>query len=443
MEYRSTRGGAAVSLDEALIRGIAPDGGLYLPCELPHFEPADFDGADDIAGIAQVLLAPFFAGSSLAADLEAIIAETFCFPIPVTRVPVAEGYCGMLELFHGPTAAFKDVGAAFLAACLGRLEGDPAHPLTILVATSGDTGGAVAAAFNERPGMRVAVLYPDGRVSERQAHQLTCWGDNVLSLAVKGTFDDCQALVKQAMADADLAARHRFSSANSINIGRLLPQAIYYASASLGHWRKNGRKPAFIVPTGNLGNAFACYLAREIGLPIGDIVLATNENRLIVDYLDGAAWSPRASLQTLASAMDVGNPSNMERLRALGGEATALASKVRGVAVTDAEIRAEIRRNFREFGIATCPHTATATFAWRHLDKSERLEKDWILVATAHAAKFEQIVEPIIGEPVPVPPELAAILSRERHFTLIAPSLTALARALDEGYAGASRRTPG
>ena len=282
--------------------------------------------------------------------------------------------------------------------------------------------------------MRVAVLYPDGRVSDRQAHQLTCWGDNVLSLAVRGAFDDCQALVKAAMGDESLSARHRFSSANSINIGRLLPQSIYYAAASLEHVRRTGRKPSFIVPTGNLGNAFACYLAREMGLPIDDLILATNANRLIVDFLDGAEWAPRASIQTLASAMDVGNPSNMERLRATGGDAESLGGQIRANAVSDEEIREEIRRTWDEFGMAICPHTATAFHTWRNLDGDERQAKDWILAATAHAAKFEQIVEPIIGATVPVPDELAEILSRERRFETIEADMGALVEALDRGF---------
>ena len=435
MRYRSTRGAPAVGLDEALIQGIAPDGGLFLPEQIPNFALEQFDDAVSITDVAGVMLAPFFEHSTLRDDLRAIIDETFYFDIPVVKLTSEPGWCGLLELFHGPTAAFKDVGAGFLAACLTRLEGNPESPLTILVATSGDTGGAVAAAFNERSGMRVAVLYPDGRVSERQAHQLTCWGDNVLSLAVNGSFDDCQALVKAAMADPSLAAAHRFSSANSINIGRLLPQAIYYAYSSLVHWRERRQKPSYIVPTGNLGNAFACYLAREMGLPIGDIVLATNENRLIVDFLDGADWAPRASIQTLASAMDVGNPSNMERLRATGGDAASIGRKVRAASVSDRQIEEEIGRNFAEFGFATCPHTATATYVWRHLDREDRERQDWILAATAHAAKFEQIVEPIIGQKVPVPAELAAIRSRERRFTVIEPELTARANALDHGFA--------
>lgn len=434
MKFTSTRGGDAVSLDQALVLGIAPDGGLFLPRELPRLTPEDFAGAAGIHAVAHILLAPFFAGSALAADLDAIIAETFSFPLPVRRLPVKAGYCGLLELFHGPTAAFKDVGAAFLAACLTRLQGDVDKPLTILVATSGDTGGAVAAAFNERRGMRVVVLFPDGRVSARQAHQLSCWGDNVLSLAVQGSFDDCQALVKAAMGDADLHARHRFSSANSINIGRLLPQSIYYAYAGLQHWRDTGRRPGFVVPTGNLGNALACFIARDIGLPIGDIVLATNKNRLVVDYLAGADWQPRESLQTLASAMDVGNPSNMERLRALGGDSSALRRKVRAVSVSDEQISAEIKRNAEEFAIASCPHTATATFAWRQMDAAAREAQDWILVSTAHAAKFEQIVEPIIGRTIELPPELADIMARPTEVVRIAPDKPALAAALQQKF---------
>ena len=431
MEYRSTRGAGPVSLDEALRLGIAADGGLFLPERLPAFGVSDFGGADTIQAVARVLLSPFFDGSSLQDDLPAIVDETFSFPIPATRLPVGDQDVSLLELYHGPTVAFKDVGAGFLAACLTRLEGDVDDPLTILVATSGDTGGAVAAAFDGRPGMRVAVLFPEGRVSERQAHQLSCWSDNVISLQVRGSFDECQALVKGAMADPELSARHRFSSANSINIGRLLPQSIYYADASLRHFRRTGTAPGFIIPTGNLGNGFACIMAREMGLPIGPIILATNANRTIADYFETLEWLPRASLQTLASAMDVGDPSNMERLRHLVGEAEVLREQLGVLSVDDDEIRASIRQDFDEFGFATCPHTATATHAWRHLDDDIARRHDWILVATAHPAKFETIVEPLIGEPVPVPPELAELLSRPAHAITIDPTLIALASELE------------
>lgn len=434
MKFRSTRGDKGVSFDEALIRGIAEDGGLYVPDELPAFSIEDFAGSRSISDVAKVLLQPFFESSALASELDDIIAETFSFPLPVTTLPVQQGHAGLLELYHGPTAAFKDVGAGFLAACISRLEGEVDNPLTILVATSGDTGGAVAAAFNDRPGIRVVVLYPDGRVTDRQAHQLTCWGDNVLSLAVNGSFDDCQAMAKAAMADAAFAAKYRFSSANSINVGRLLPQCTYYADASVRHFRDTGRKPGFVVPTGNLGNALACCMARRFGLPIGEIVLATNANRIIPDFLEGEEWLPRGSIATLASAMDVGNPSNMERLRYLFGEADELNAVVSALSVSDREIEEEILRNFAEFGIATCPHTATATRAWRQLPEGERIANDWILVATAHPAKFEMIVEPIIGQKIPLPEEMARILSRERNYVQIEPDLQAMKAALDERF---------
>src|SRR5210317_1095121 len=293
MEYFSTRGAGPVSLDDALRLGIASDGGLFLPEKLPHFDVTDFDHAETIPEVAGVLLQPFFEGSDLDGDLDAILEETFGFPIPATALPIAGHDVSLLELYHGPTVAFKDVGAGFLAACLSRLEGNVNDPLTILVATSGDTGGAVAAAFDKRPGMRVVVLFPDGRVSDRQAHQLCCWSDNVLSLKVHGAFDDCQALVKGAMADPVLSAEHRFSSANSINIGRLLPQSTYYADAGLRHFRRTGRRPGFIIPTGNLGNAFACIMAREMGMPIGPVILVTNANKTIVDYFETLEWLPR------------------------------------------------------------------------------------------------------------------------------------------------------
>jgi threonine synthase len=433
VKFRSTRGDHSVTFDEALIQGIADDGGLYLPESLPVFRVDDFAGSRSIAEVAKVLLTPFLEESRLASALDEIIAETFSFPIPVSALPVDEGSAGLLELFHGPTAAFKDVGAGFLAACLNRLEGDADNPLTILVATSGDTGGAVAAAFNERPGMQVVVLYPDGRVSDRQAHQLTCWGDNVLSLAVQGSFDDCQSMAKAAMADQSLD-KYRFSSANSINIGRLLPQCTYYADTSIRHFRETGRKPSFIVPTGNLGNALACCMARRFGLPIGEIVLATNANRIIPDFLAGDDWLPRDSVQTLASAMDVGNPSNMERLRFLFGEAEQLTSIVSAVTVSDTQIEDEIRRNFTEFGLATCPHTATATHVWRQLSDEQRAASDWILAATAHPAKFETIVEPIIGQAIPLPDEMARILSRQRRYVEIEPNLQSMAIALAHSF---------
>ena len=434
MRYLSTRGAGPVSLDDALRQGLADDGGLFLPERLPEFSLEDFAGCDSVQDIAAVLLKPFFGGSALEQELGAVIAETFRFELPLRRLDTAAGTADLLELYHGPTAAFKDVGAGFLAACLTRLEADPEVPLTILVATSGDTGGAVAAAFDGRPGMRVVVLFPQGRVSARQERQLTCWGDNVLSLRVSGSFDDCQALVKAALAEPELAARYRFSSANSINIGRLLPQSIYYAYASLSIYRQRGQQPGFIIPTGNLGNALACIMAREMGLPVGPVILSTNANRTIADYFDTLEWLPRASLATLASAMDVGNPSNMERLRQLLGDAETLRERIGVLSVPDEAIREAICRDFGEFGFATCPHTATATHTWRELDPELRRERHWVLVATAHPAKFETVVEPLIGQPVPLPAELAEILTRPSRALDVEPEFDAFIARLREYF---------
>jgi len=341
----------------------------------------------------------------------------------------AHGPLSVLELFHGPTAAFKDFGARFLAAALERVPRDDPRRLTILVATSGDTGGAVAAAFYERPWVDVVVLYPRGLVSPRQEKQLACWGRNVRTLSVAGTFDDCQRLVKEAFVDPALGRDLLLSSANSINVGRLLPQMVYYARASLELWRADGQVPNFIVPTGNLGNALACIWAREMGLPIGEVILASNANRTIPDYLQTGEWRPRPSVATLASAMDVGNPSNMERLRWLFPQPSLLRERVSAQSVTDDEIRDTIRRDHRELGMTWCPHTATAACAYRRLDARRAAER-WVLVATAHPAKFNDIVEPLIGEEVPVPPALAALLSLPSVQTRIEPSLDELRAVL-------------
>jgi threonine synthase len=262
MRFRSTRDAKLTAgFGEALERGLAPDGGLYVPIEWPRVLPAAFGARDALASIGAKMLAPFVEGDPLSEPLPEITTEAFDFPAPVVALGNS-GRLAVLELFHGPTAAFKDFGARFLAACLSRLRAPDARPLTILVATSGDTGGAVAAAFHGRPGIEVAVLFPKGLVSPTQERQLTCWGGNVRSFSVRGTFDDCQRLVKQAFLDRDWQEERALSSANSINLGRLLPQAVYYAAASLAVWRRHGEPASFIVPSGNLGNAVACIWAR-------------------------------------------------------------------------------------------------------------------------------------------------------------------------------------
>ena len=410
--FVSSRGQTPASaFGAAVLRGLAPDGGLYVPVSWPHFSPEDFAGLTELPAIGARLLAPFLAGDELAAELPAIAHEALNFPAPLVPLE-ADGRLSVLELFHGPTAAFKDFGARFLAACLARLRSGRGQRLTILVATSGDTGGAVAAAFHRQPGVEVAVLFPKGLVSPTQERQLTCWGDNVRSLRVRGTFDDCQRLVKAAFLDPQLAARSALTSANSINLGRLLPQSVYYAAASLEIWRRYREPASFIVPSGNLGNALACLWARAVGLPIGEVILAHNANRTVPDFLAGGEWQPRPSIPTLASAMDVGDPSNMERLRALYPQPGQLRAAVSAVSVTDDEIRARIRAGYQQFGQIWCPHTATAAEAWTRLPAAGRQTRRWVLVATAHAAKFREIVAPLIGRDVPVPDMLARLLIR-------------------------------
>jgi threonine synthase len=426
MRYISTRDPSRrVSLGQAIARGIAPDGGLFVPESLPTFTPEAFDGLTELPQIGARLIAPFAEGDVLGEELDAICREAFTFPAPLVSLPKAAPGTQVLELFHGPTCAFKDFGARFLAACMARIRRTASRKLTILVATSGDTGGAVAAAFHNRPWVDVAVLYPKGRVSERQAQQLSCWGGNVRTFAVRGMFDDCQRMVKEAFLDASLRASHELSSANSINVGRLLPQMVYYAKASLEHWRAAKERASFIIPTGNLGNAMACVWARQMGLPIGEIVLVTNENRTIPDFLSTGVWHPQPSKSTLASAMDVGNPSNMERLRALYPEIDNLRANVTAYSVSDLAIRATVRRDFLELGYGWCPHSATAAEVHRHL-VSTGSGKPWIIVSTAHPAKFDDIVEPIIGQTVPVPPSLAELLALPRVETELDLTLAAL-----------------
>jgi threonine synthase len=425
MRYTSTRGGEAITFSEALMRGIAPDGGLYVPTEWPRFESRDAPG--QLPSFAARLLAPFVANDPLAQGLPAITADAFSFPAPVVDVPSA-GF-RTLELFHGPTAAFKDFGARFLAACHARLVRDDTRVLHILVATSGDTGGAVAAAFHGRPGVRVSVLYPKGMVSPAQERQLTCWDDNVKAFAVRGAFDDCQRLVKEAFKDATLADRFALSSANSINVARLLPQMTYFASTSLNVWRETGEPASFVIPSGNLGHGTACVWAKHIGLPIDQIVLAHNANRTMPDYLSGGEWRPRATIPTLASAMDVGDPSNGERLRYLYPRLDDLRRIVSAYVIDDDAIRARIASGYREHGQIWCPHTATAAEAHARHTANGANRGQWVIAATAHAAKFPEIVEPIIGARVLAPPALAA-LPDARAATEIEPDLAALRAAL-------------
>ncbi|MEO8062020.1 MAG: threonine synthase [Pseudomonadota bacterium] len=430
MKFISTRGNSpAVSFGAALTQGLAPDGGLYMPESWPTIALASFEGASSLSDVANVMLRPFVEGEPIADEIAAVTRDAFDFPAPL--VPVSDdGKLSVLELFHGPTAAFKDFGARFLAACMQRLRKDATRPLNILVATSGDTGGAVAAAFHRRPGIVVSVLFPKGLVSPTQERQLTCWGDNVRSYRVNGTFDDCQRLVKEAFVDESLKSRFELSSANSINLGRLLPQAVYYAATSLAVFRAHGVAPNFVIPSGNLGNSVACVWARKLGLPIGRIVLAHNANRTVPDFLQSGQWQPRPSVATLASAMDVGSPSNMERLRALFPDTDSVRGAVRAESVSDAEIKARTIADFGQYGKTWCPHTASAAEVYARMSPQMRESGRWVLVSTAHPAKFREIVEPLTGARIDMPESLAKLFSRPVSCEDLEPNLAALAGAL-------------
>lgn len=427
IDFISTRGDTpATAIDDALIAGLAPDGGLYVPARIPAFE-GEWSSSMTLADTATRVLAPYFAGSRLRDALPAICARAYDFDAPL--VAMRGDGDSLLELFHGPTAAFKDYAARFLAEALAGLRADDAPVTTILVATSGDTGAAVAGAFHRRPGFEVVILYPDGRVSPRQAHGLECWGDNVRTFRVDGSFDDCQRMAKAALSDRDLRERMALTSANSISLGRLLPQVAYYAHTALGFHARHGGTLNLIVPTGNLGNAAAAFVAKRMGLPIGDIVLATNANDVLPRYFAGGNYAPEATKATLANAMDVGAPSNFERLRHWHSDDASLRAALSAHAVDDATIRATIAAAPERHGIVPCPHTACGL----HVLETLRMQGDtrpWTVVATAHPAKFDSIVEPLVGHPVALPPALAACLARPAHGEALAADDAALRERL-------------
>lgn len=427
--YRSTRGsGQGTTLSAAISAGLAPDGGLFVPATMPAPDMSHGCDPRSLPSVARAALHGFFTGDALEPQLGSIADAALSIEAPTTNIPGSGDPLYVLELYHGPTAAFKDFGARFLAECLQRLQPVDSGPTTILVATSGDTGGAVAAAFHRRPWAKVVVLFPKGLVSARQEKQLTCWGDNVLTLRVDGTFDDCQRMVKEAFLEP--ALRHlRLSSANSINIGRLLPQVVYYAASSLELLGNTGEKPSYIVPSGNLGNVCAALWARMLGFPIDRLMLAHNANRTVPDFLTSGQWQPRPSMATLASAMDVGSPSNIERLRFLFPEIARLREQISADWVDDTAIKARIRNDFRTLGRIWCPHTATAAELYSRLSPADR-RRPWVLVATAHPAKFNDVVEPLVGEDIEIPASLARLMDLPSQCIDVPPTLAALAGAL-------------
>lgn len=421
MHFISTRNkNLSKTVSEAIRLGLAENGGLFMPERMPTLELDSFTDELTYPLFAEKILRHFFAEDLLQENLLTLCQNAFSFPVPLTQL---SHNTFMLELFHGPTSSFKDFGARFLAECLNRISSQ--QKTTILVATSGDTGSAVASAFYGKSNSNVVILYPKGQISARQEQQITCWGQNILALAVHGTFDDCQQLVKAAFKDQAWQKQFNLSSANSINIGRLLPQMVYYAYSSLHFYRQYQVAPGYIIPTGNLGNATAGYFAKSLGFPIREIVLATNANRVISDYLQSGEYMPRPSITTLANAMDVGNPSNFERLQYLFNTFTAFKKNVTAWSVSDTDIIHTIKSIYQHHDIIICPHTATAFFVRNKLSA-----QPWIITATASAGKFDTIIEPLIEKKVPIEPQLQALLERPACVVEVAKKLAAIKKAM-------------
>lgn len=410
----STRGQDIASIDEAILRGLAKDGGLYVPEKFPKYVIADFNQLEDLAEFATHLLTPFFTDSSLIIDAH-FCTTVFNFPLPLKHL---ENKKYVVELFHGPTLSFKDFGARFFAQCLEGLANNKG--MHVLVATSGDTGSAVAGAFHGKKNIKGCILFPKDKISLRQQAQITCWGDNITALAVKGTFDQCQQLVKTAFIKN---TKQHLTTANSINIARLLPQILFYAYTSVHIQKKHQQLANFIVPSGNLGNVTACYWAKELGFPIDQIAIATNANRVLSDYLESGIYNPRDSLMTLANAMDVGNPSNLERLQHLFKDFPLLQHHLDVRSVDDEHIKVAILDCYNRYHYLICPHSATA---YQRLSKMDT-DKPWIMIATAHPAKFNDIIEPLVDFEIPIPKSLNLLLKKKQYFEVIEPLYEALA----------------
>jgi threonine synthase len=421
--YSLNRQSATVDFQAATVAGQAPDGGLYFPESIPHFS-ADFLRELKTmprAEVAYEVIRPYVGATIPEAELRRICAETVDFKFPL--VPLTDQIAA-LELFHGPTLAFKDVGARFMSRCLGYFSRQQTAPITVLVATSGDTGGAVADGFLGVPGVEVVILYPSGKVSPLQEKQLTTLGQNITALEVRGNFDDCQQLVKQAFRDPAVARHRQLTSANSINVARWLPQQFYYLFA----WQQwqHPELPVVAVPSGNFGNLCAGLMAHASGLPVGHFIAACNANDAVADYLRTGTFAARPAVATLSNAMDVGNPSNFVRILELFGQQHGpLSQLVSGATVTDAQTQATIRRIYQQTHYLPDPHGAVALLALENY-LAEHPGARGFFLETAHPIKFPEVVEPVIGAAVPVPASVRGLLSKPKYSALLEPRYEAL-----------------
>ena len=426
MKYFSTRDKSqkCFALADAAFMGLAPDGGLFLPERVPQIDMAL---VEELAAVSYADMAICLAQSIFddveAAALERVVRDAYDFPIEMREL--GDGL-HTLELFQGPTHAFKDFGARFMGRMTGLL--NDGGELVILTATSGDTGSAVANGFYGVEGVRVVILYPDGKVSPLQEAQMTTLGGNIHPLKVKGNFDDCQRMVKSMFRDEALRKEVRITSANSINLLRWLPQSFYYFYGYCAWKRMTGRdNPEVVVPSGNYGNLTAGMFARRMGLPLKGFVAASNANDVVPEFLQSEVYRPRASVQTVANAMDVGDPSNFERMMQLCGEdITALRSEVRGFSCSDDEIKQAIDEIYNKYRYLSDPHSAVGYLA------TKQLGVDGFWLSTAHAAKFGEVVEPVAGVAPELPKSLAEAVGRERKFTSIEAKEEVLAAYLRE-----------
>ena len=427
MTFTSTRGGEEVfTFREAILQGLAPDGGLLHPTSTPDLRDVFNALASEISfsRMAERVFLSLLASEVPEKSVSRIVERAFPFSPVLT--PLHDGIL-LLELFHGPSFAFKDFGACFLASCIEEFFEGEGEEAVVLVATSGDTGSAVARAFYKKRNVRVVILYPSGRISTLQEKQLTVLGENITSLEVEGSFDDCQRIVKEAFGDEELNRRLKLTSANSINLGRLIPQALYYIFAYLRTGEREG--PVFVVPSGNFGNLTAGVYAWSWGLPVRRFIAATNSNDVVPEYLDTGIFKARPSVSTLSNAMDVGNPSNLERLLAVfNGQWSGVRGLIGGEVVTDEETLETIARVRHRNGIFIDPHTAVGCMA------AERLQKEQtgkvVVLSTAHPAKFTETVFKATGENPALPAALEKIMHLPKLSLKIDNSLPALKKVL-------------
>ena len=409
MKYYSTNGKSPLStLQNAVVKGLAPDRGLYMPEQIKKLPKEFFDNIENLSfqEIAYQVADAFFGEDIPADDLKQIVYDTLSFETPV--VPVNDNIYS-LELFHGPTLAFKDVGARFMARLLGYFNKDEKQLVNVLVATSGDTGSAVANGFLGVEGVHVYVLYPKGKVSPIQECQFTTLGQNITAVEVDGVFDDCQALVKNAFMDAELNAKMKLTSANSINVARFLPQAFYYFNA-YAQMKRQGKADNLVicVPSGNFGNITAGLFGWYMGLPVKRFIAANNANDIFFNYLQSGVYSPKPSVQTLANAMDVGDPSNFARILDLYGNSHAdIAAHIGGATYKDEQISETLKDVYEKTGYLLDPHGACG---YRALQEQLQADEYGVFLETAHPAKFKEKVDAIIGADIEIPAKLRAFM---------------------------------